>query len=83
MAISLSVSEWSADNSLRSAAALTAINEIAAEKARSLSVSVNWILNPNARIGANLIQTKYNRLGSFINKEKENKALIRFTLQFF
>lgn len=76
---SLQLSVWSVDNDLRTALVLATTNTIAAEKARSISAS----LNPNARIGANLIQTKYDRVGTSINKDTENKALIRFTLQFF
>lgn len=81
--IALQFSEWQADNNLITAAGLTAQNTIAAKEAKSISLGLNWILNPNARISSSLIQTKYDRLGSFINNEIENKALMRFTLQFF
>jgi len=81
--IVLQFSEWQADTNLVAAANLATTPIVAAKKASSVSVALNWILNPNARISTNLIQTKYDRIGSVIIKDIENKALVRFTLQFF
>lgn len=81
--LALRYSEWQADTTLVQAA-VTAINPIAAaDKAKAISLGINWVLTPNARINASWIRTRFDVLDATLLKTTQNTLMARFTLQFF
>lgn len=81
--IALRYSQWQANAALVQASTMATTPVVVADKAKAISVGINWILNPNARINASWIRTEFDTLGASLSKDTEDNVLARFTLQFF
>lgn len=81
--LALRYSEWKADAPLVQAVVAAINPTVSADKAKALSLGVNWILIPNARINTSWTRTEFDALGAILSKDIQDTVMARFTLQFF
>ena len=76
-------SEWNANSSIVQAANSVSVSTVAADKAKAISLGVNLILTPNARINLSWIHTKFDRVALVLPNDSQDSLVARFALQFF